>query len=75
MSNFYFSAKVDDDTTLCIAPITDRRIELSGETIDDASGYFLFETKGGAEPSEVQILARLTSEEAALRLKRMLALK
>jgi hypothetical protein len=75
MSNFYFSAKVDDETTLCIAPITERRIELSGEKIEDASGYFLFETKGGAEPSEVQIIARLTSEEAALRLKQMLALK
>jgi hypothetical protein len=75
MSDYYFSAKVDDDTTICIAPITDRRIELSGEKVDDKSGYFLFETKGGAEPSEVQILARLTSEEAALRLKRMLALK
>jgi hypothetical protein len=75
MADYYFSAKVDDETTICIAPITDRRIELSGEKVDDKSGYFLFETKGGAEPSEVQILARLTSEDAALRLKRMLALK
>jgi hypothetical protein len=75
MPDYYFSAKVDDDTTICIAPITERRIELSGEKVDDTSGYFLFETKGGAEPSEVQILARLTSEDAALRLKRMLALK
>lgn len=75
MAEYYFSADVDDETTLCIAPITDRRIELSGEQIDDTSGYFLFETKGGAEPNEVQILARVTSEEAALRLKRMLALK
>jgi hypothetical protein len=75
MSDYYFSAKVDNETTICIAPITERRIELSGEKIDDKSGYFLFETKGGAEPNEVQILARLTSEEAALRLRRMLALK
>lgn len=75
MADYYFSAKVDDETTICIAPITDRRIELSGEKVDDKSGYFLFETKGGAEPNEVQILARLTSEDAALRLKRMLALK
>ncbi|MDA9396413.1 hypothetical protein WN73_38540 [Bradyrhizobium sp. CCBAU 45394] len=75
MSDFYFSADIGNDTTLCIAPITDRRLELSGETVDDKSGYFLFETKGGAEPSEVQILARVTSEEAALRLKRMLSLE
>ncbi|MCA1527359.1 MULTISPECIES: hypothetical protein [Bradyrhizobium] len=75
MSNYYFSAKVDDDTTLCIAPITARRIELSGQEIADDSGYFLFQTKGGAEPSEVEILARLTSEEAVLRLSQMLDLK
>lgn len=75
MPEYYFSAQTDSETTLCIAPLTDKRIELSGEEIDDTSGYFLFETKGGAEPGEVCIIARLTSEEAAFRLKDMLALK
>jgi hypothetical protein len=75
MTEYYFSREIDSDTTLCIAPITERRIELSGEKIDDASGYFLFETRGGGEPGEVEILARLTSEEAAFRLKEMLLLK
>jgi hypothetical protein len=56
MSEYYFSAELDSETTLCIAPITSKRIELSGEQIDDPSGYFLFRTKGGAEPSEVEIL-------------------
>lgn len=75
MSEYYFSAQVDSDTTLCIAPLTNKRIELSGQPIEDASGYFLYQTRGGGEPSEVQILARLESEEAALQLKDMLALK
>jgi hypothetical protein len=75
MPEYYFSAKIDSDTTLCIAPITDKRVELSGEQIEDRSGYFLYQTKGRGEPGEVEILARLTSEEAALRLKEMLALK
>lgn len=75
MPEYYFSAQTDSETTLCIAPLTDKRIELSGEEIEDTSGYFLFETKGGAEPGEVRIIARLTSEEAAFRLKDMLALK
>ena len=75
MSDYYFSAKVDSDTTLCIAPLTDRQIELSGEQIEDCSGYFLYQTKGEGEPGEVQIIARLTSEEAALRLKEMLGLR
>lgn len=75
MAEYYFSAPVDSETTLCIAPITDKRVELSGEEIEDRSGYFLYEIKGGGEPREVQILARVTSEEAAFRLKEMLALK
>ncbi len=75
MAEYYFSAKTDSDTTLCIAPLTDRRIELSGEDIEDASGYFLYELKGGDEPTEVRIIARLASEEAAFELKHMLSLR
>jgi hypothetical protein len=75
MSEYYFSAKIDSDTTLCIAPLTDKRVELSGENIEDASGYFLYQTKGDGEPGEVEIIARLTSEDAALRLRDMLSLK
>ena len=75
MAEYYFSAQVDSDTTLCIAPLTEKRIELSGQKIADSSGYFLYQIKGGAEPDEVEIFARLESEEAALKLKNMLALK
>ena len=75
MAEYYFSAKVDNDTTLCIAPITRKRVELSGQYIRDPSGYFLYQTKGDGEPTEVVIIARLESEEAALKLKGMLALK
>ena len=75
MSEYYFSAKTDIDTTLCIAPLTDRRIELSGEDLEDTSGYFLYELKGEGEPKEVRIIARLASEEAAFELKDMLALR
>jgi hypothetical protein len=75
MAEYYFSAKVDSDTTLCIAPITNRRVELSGQEIADRSGYFLFQTRGNGEPGDVEIIARLESEEAAFRLKDMLSLK
>ena len=75
MSEYYFSARIDSDTTLCIAPLTDRRIELSGEDLDDTSGYFLYELKGADEPTEVRIIARLASEEAAFELKDMLSLR
>lgn len=75
MADYYFSAQIDKDTTLCIAPLTNKRIDLSGQQIGDPSGYFLYQTRGGGEPGEVEILARLESEEAALRLRNMLSLK
>ena len=75
MAEYYFSAALDNDTTLCIAPLTDRRIELSGQEIEDCSGYFLFATRGGGEPNDVEIIARLASEEAAIRLRDMLSLE
>jgi hypothetical protein len=75
MAEYYFSAQIDAETTLCIAPLTDRRLELSGEQIEDASGYFLFATRGGGEPTDVEILASVPSEEAAWRLRTMLGLE
>jgi len=75
MSEYYFAVKLDSETTLCIAPLTSKRIELSGQRIDDPSGYFLYQTQGGGEPNDVEILARMESEEAALRLKDMLGLQ
>ncbi len=74
MAEYYFSAKISTDTTLCIAPLSRRRVELSGEEITDASGYYLYSTKGEGEPSDVHILARVTSEEAMWNLKDMLGL-
>jgi hypothetical protein len=75
MADYYFSAQIDKDTTLCIAPLTNKRIDLSGQQIGDPSGYFLYQTRCGGEPGEVEIIARLESEEAALRLRNMLSLK
>jgi len=74
MAEYYFSKKIDKETSLCIAPLTDKRIELSGETIDDPSGYFLYEVRGRGEPDEVRILAKIPSEEAAFQLKDILEL-
>jgi hypothetical protein len=74
MGQYYFSKEIDSETKLCIAPLTNKRIELSGDTIDDPSGYFLYEIKGNGDPYDVYIIARLASEEAAIHLKDMLAM-
>jgi hypothetical protein len=74
MTDYYFSKEIDRETSLCIAPLTDKRVELSGEAIDDPSGYFLYEIKGRGEPYDVTIIAKLASEEAAFQLKEILQL-
>jgi hypothetical protein len=72
MAEYYFTTNIDNDTTLNIAPLTNRRIAMSGQEIADPSGYFLYETCKSQEPNEVRIIAQFLSEEAALRLSRML---
>ena len=72
---YYFSANVDNHTTLCIAPLTERRLSMSGLHVADTSGYFLYETNRSEEPAEIRLLAHLVSEEAAIQLSRMLNLE
>lgn len=72
MDEFYLSVQVDEDRTLCVAPLTNKNIALSGQTVEDPSGYFLFEKHGTDETLDVTILAHLVSEEAALWMGRLL---
>lgn len=75
MSDCYFSAEIGNQKTLYLAPLSDRRINMSGQSIADQSGYFLFEQRGTGDAAEVEILAHLLSEEAAFRLKDLLGLR
>lgn len=75
MADLYFSGIVDNETTLCIAPLTDRRIAMSGQEIPDTSGYFLYATRKSEEPNEVEVIARLVSEDAAFALSQILGLE
>jgi hypothetical protein len=72
VDEIYLGVQLDEDRVLCVAPLTNRNIELSGQDIEDKSGYFLFEKRGRDETQDVEILAHLISEEAALRMARML---
>jgi hypothetical protein len=75
MAEHYFTTNLDNETTLSIAPLTNRRITLSGQEIEDTSGYFLYETCKSSEPNEVKIIARVLSEDAAFQLSRMLRME
>lgn len=74
MADFYFSAPSCDGGTLCLAPLTERRRLAASSDVPDASGYFLFEQRGRGESAEIEILARVDTEEAALRLREILNL-
>jgi len=74
MDAIYLSGSLDEKASLCIAPLTKRRIQASGTNPNDASGYYLFECNHG-DPDSIEILAKLESEDAALRLGRLLNLR
>jgi hypothetical protein len=71
MADFYFSVNIDNDRTLCVAPLTNRKIAMAGVEVPDPSGYFLFEQRGSEDFDGVEIIAQVFSEEAALRLRDM----
>jgi hypothetical protein len=72
MADHYFSTNIDNKITLCIAPLTSRRLAMSGQEIADTGGYFLYETNKSELPNEVRIIAQILSEEAAFQLSRIL---
>jgi hypothetical protein len=72
---YYFSVCLDNKKVLCIGPLSNRRLESSGQEVKDVSGYFLFETDDTEEPASTKLLARLLSEEAAIALSEMLRME
>lgn len=66
MDEYYFSVDLDDNRTLCLAPLSDRWLEMSNADITDPSGYFLFEKKGDGDFARIEIIAQIISDEAVL---------
>ena len=76
MAQFYFSSKLDHDRTLCLAPLSDRLLASCGDDAPvDSSGYFLFERRGDGHLVEIEIIARVDSDEAAVKLSEMIGLR
>jgi hypothetical protein len=71
MPDFYFSVNLDAERTLCLAPLTDRRMAMADVTVTDPGGYFLFEKRGSDECGQVQIIAQVFSEDAVFRLREL----
>ena len=71
MADYYFSVNLDNDRTLCLAPLTNRHIEHCGVSLEDESGYFLYEKCNSEEFGNIEIIARVMSEDAAFKLRDM----
>lgn len=69
MPDFYFTVNLDEERTLCLAPLTNRKLALVEDEIEDPSGYFLFECRGRGERATIEIIAKVHSEEAVFRLR------
>lgn len=74
MAEFYFSATLDNERTLHLAPLTSRQIGEAGQEVEDTGGYYLFERHHADGLPKVEIIAQVLSEEAAFRLKDMLSM-
>ncbi len=72
MELHYFSRSLDNGSALFIAPLSDFDIEASGETVEDATGYFLYQRFYNDSAMPLAVLARLHSEEAALEMRQLL---
>jgi hypothetical protein len=70
MASLYLSAVRDGGKILALKPLTDRIAEALDPPVSDVHGYFLVESDGQA----TSVLARVDTEDAALRLARMLGL-
>lgn len=71
MDQFYYTVAIGSNRTLCLSPLTDRLISLSGQEIGDTSGYFLYERRERGDIVDVEVIAHVLSDEAASRLRQV----
>ncbi len=69
MGQFYYTATIDSNRTLYLSALTDRLISLCGQEINDASGYFLYERRTRGDIVDVELIAHVLSDDAAMRLR------
>lgn len=75
MEGYYFSANIDNGRQICISPLSNRKIELSGQEISDQSGYFLYEQKVSNDVEEVEIIAHVLTDDGVWKLRELLGLE
>lgn len=69
MENLSLSAILGDGREICISPISRETFEQSElDALGDDCGYFLYEVDASRPSAGIEVLAKVASYEAALRL-------
>ena len=69
MEDFYISEKVGHNRLLCVSPLSKRSYREAGvHGLGGHEGYFVYETDCGQPSAGIEIIAKLASFEAALKL-------
>ncbi|MEA2838732.1 MAG: hypothetical protein QOF41_62 [Methylobacteriaceae bacterium] len=75
MTDYYLSGTSNTGEQLIIAPISDEVAAAQNITDSESIGYFLYQKNNAGDRLDISILAKVTSEEAAFELGRILNLK
>lgn len=70
MATLYLSAVSESGNKLSLKPVTNKLAAAMDPPLHDLNGYFLVEGEG----SDASVLARVETEDAALKLARLLGL-
>ena len=71
MEEYYFDVPLSNSRSLCVGPITREEATATSAAFCDGLGYYLY-LADAANPHAIEVLARIASEEAALRLTAVL---
>jgi hypothetical protein len=71
MSDYYFSMPVGNQRALCISPLTNEELGGNGRGNGGGLGYYLYERDEAGDG--VNVLAKITSPDAAAQLFEMLS--
>ena len=76
MDDLYFSKTLSNGCALCIALLSDREVQAAGPELGDPRGYFLYERQfDGQAHTQTTVIARVVSEDAVMRLSRILCME
>ena len=67
MEDYYFEVQISNSKTLCLGPITKKEGELNRDQTPfcDGFGHYLFVADTSAPDTDIEVLARFLSDEAA----------